>query len=419
LWLIASIANGAVGVSLAGERSWCSAPWRSRHADFGVSPAGLGCHAVKVAAYTFATAEVQCRIRNPGGRCSDGGQVNEQNHAACRSDGTHCAGLRASSDHHATVQADNLKWAVPAVYAPGAQLAVIKGDPTKEGMYVVRLKVPAGFKIPAHTNPNDENVTVLSGSFNIGTGDKLDEKKGIEVKAGGYSFVAKGMAHYACRFGGSCCNHFLRPVGIIAMCAVNGVTPAACGTLLMDTGVTAMYLTVPDSQAPNTILTSNGRSPTLVDGTKLTISIPTEAAPQALYSFTVGDAGNPLAPARLILVSRVRPPFVNTSVHFLKGFDYLYDVDGGFVGFSWTGHATPTIGKVVPSTARPANQGSNSFLRGVGPYKEKVAPTCCITVTSTGQRLWGADHAMPRWGLHQLRRGDHGADPNPYLNTRE
>ena len=53
-------------------------------------------------------------------------------------------------------------------------------------MYVVRLKVPAGFKISAHTHPNDENVTVLSGSFNIGTGDKLDEKKGVLVKAGGY-----------------------------------------------------------------------------------------------------------------------------------------------------------------------------------------------------------------------------------------
>ncbi len=121
--------------------------------------------------------------------------------------------------------------------------------------------------------------------------------------------------------------------------AVNGATPAACGTLLMDTGVTAMYLTVPDSQAPDAILTSTGRSPTLVDGTKLTISIPTEAAPQALYGFTVGGAGNPLAPARLILVSRLRPPFVNTSVHFLNGFDYLYDADGGFVGFRWTGHA--------------------------------------------------------------------------------
>ena len=102
-----------------------------------------------------------------------------------------------AQDHHATVQPDALKWSTPAVYAPGAQIAVVRGDPSKEGMYVVRLKVPAGFKIQAHNHPNDENVTVLSGSFNIGTGDKLDDKKGMAVKAGGYSFVAKGMNHYA------------------------------------------------------------------------------------------------------------------------------------------------------------------------------------------------------------------------------
>jgi quercetin dioxygenase-like cupin family protein len=103
----------------------------------------------------------------------------------------------AADDHHATVQLDALKWTAPAAYAAGAQFSVIKGDPTKEGMYVVRLKVPAGFKIPAHTHPNDENVTVLSGVFHIGTGDKLDEKKGETIKAGGYSYVAKGMTHYA------------------------------------------------------------------------------------------------------------------------------------------------------------------------------------------------------------------------------
>ena len=103
-----------------------------------------------------------------------------------------------AQDHqHATVQSDAMKWSAPAAYAPGAQLAVIKGDPSKEGMYVVRLKVPAGFKIAAHMHPNDENVTVLSGSFNIGTGDKVDPEKGTLVKAGGYSFVAKGMTHYA------------------------------------------------------------------------------------------------------------------------------------------------------------------------------------------------------------------------------
>jgi quercetin dioxygenase-like cupin family protein len=103
----------------------------------------------------------------------------------------------ASDDHHATVQSDALKWVAPAAYAKGAQIAVVKGDPSKEGVYVVRLKVPAGYKIPAHTHPNDENVTVLSGSFLIGTGPKLDEKKGVLVKAGGYSYVAKGMTHYA------------------------------------------------------------------------------------------------------------------------------------------------------------------------------------------------------------------------------
>jgi len=103
----------------------------------------------------------------------------------------------AADGHHAAVHAGALKWSQPAAYAPGAQLAVIKGDPTKEGYYVVRLKVPAGFKIPAHTHPNDENVTVLSGTFQIGTGDKLDDKKGEVLKAGGYSFVAKGMTHYA------------------------------------------------------------------------------------------------------------------------------------------------------------------------------------------------------------------------------
>ncbi|HEX2114716.1 MAG TPA: cupin domain-containing protein [Alphaproteobacteria bacterium] len=103
----------------------------------------------------------------------------------------------AADGHHMTVQPEALKWTAPAAYAKGAQFTVIKGDPTKEGVYVVRLKVPAGFKIAPHTHPNDENVTVLSGAFGIGTGPNFDEKKGELIKAGGYSFVAKGMQHYA------------------------------------------------------------------------------------------------------------------------------------------------------------------------------------------------------------------------------
>jgi hypothetical protein len=82
-------------------------------------------------------------------------------------------------------------------------------------------------------------------------------------------------------------------------------------------------------------------------------SIPDEHSPQALYTFTLGDDSNPLAPAYLTLVSRTRASFVNTSLHFLNGFDYLYDADGGFVGFRWTGHASRGLGKVVP--ASPSN----------------------------------------------------------------
>jgi quercetin dioxygenase-like cupin family protein len=61
----------------------------------------------------------------------------------------------------------------------------------------LRLKVPGGYKVPAHTHPNDENITVISGSFNVGMGSKLDDKKGETVKVGGFARIAKGMQHYA------------------------------------------------------------------------------------------------------------------------------------------------------------------------------------------------------------------------------
>lgn len=103
----------------------------------------------------------------------------------------------AADDHHVTVQPDALKWTQPAALEQGALQAVVSGDPTKEGMYIVRQKFPSGFKIQAHSHPNDENVTVLMGILNIGTGDKLDQTKGVQLKSGAYSFVAKGMTHYA------------------------------------------------------------------------------------------------------------------------------------------------------------------------------------------------------------------------------
>ena len=103
-----------------------------------------------------------------------------------------------AADQKAALSADSLKWsAAPPMLPKGAEMAVLAGDPSKAEPFVVRTKLPAGYKIPAHTHPTDENVTVLSGTFHVGMGDKLDPNKGDTLKAGGFAHVAKGMQHYA------------------------------------------------------------------------------------------------------------------------------------------------------------------------------------------------------------------------------
>jgi len=92
----------------------------------------------------------------------------------------------------------DIKWGpAPPFFPKGAEFAVLSGDPGKDGLYVVRLKMPAGYMIPPHNHPTTENVTVVSGNFHIGMGDSLDEKKGIELTSGGYGEAPAKMNHYA------------------------------------------------------------------------------------------------------------------------------------------------------------------------------------------------------------------------------
>ena len=103
-----------------------------------------------------------------------------------------------AADEHVIAAPDSLKWGpAPASLPKGAELAVISGDPGQEGPYVYRIRVPAGYKVQPHTHPADENVTVISGTFNIAMGDKFDESKGTALKAGGFFKAPRGMAHYA------------------------------------------------------------------------------------------------------------------------------------------------------------------------------------------------------------------------------
>ena len=85
----------------------------------------------------------------------------------------------------------------PAVLPPGAQIAVLEGDPTATGTFTIRLKLPNGYKIPPHTHPTVENVTVLSGTFRAGMGTTFDASKLNDFGRDGFISVPAEHAHYA------------------------------------------------------------------------------------------------------------------------------------------------------------------------------------------------------------------------------
>jgi uncharacterized RmlC-like cupin family protein len=87
---------------------------------------------------------------------------------------------------------------VPPFVASGAQLAVLEGDPTaSSGDFTIRLKMPAGYKIAPHWHPKRENVTVISGNFKVGMGDKFDTATMKLFPAGSFAYLDPDMHHYA------------------------------------------------------------------------------------------------------------------------------------------------------------------------------------------------------------------------------
>lgn len=85
----------------------------------------------------------------------------------------------------------------PPFLPPGAQAAILEGDPSQAGPYTLRLTVPDGYKIPPHTHPTVEHVTVISGEFHLAMGDKFDASKGMALPAGGFAALPAEMSHYA------------------------------------------------------------------------------------------------------------------------------------------------------------------------------------------------------------------------------
>jgi quercetin dioxygenase-like cupin family protein len=104
----------------------------------------------------------------------------------------------ASAQTHVITTLTDARWGpAPPMLPPGAQIAVLAGDPSKPAPYTVRLKFPANYIVPAHSHPNDENVTVVSGNLFIGMGNQLDKKSATALGTGGYALMPANHNHFA------------------------------------------------------------------------------------------------------------------------------------------------------------------------------------------------------------------------------
>ncbi len=103
----------------------------------------------------------------------------------------------AEAPPHMMVTPKDLKWnEVPSI-PKGALVAVIEGPLNESGPFTFRIKMPDGYKIPAHWHPAIEHVTVISGTFNMGTGDKLDISKTHALPAGAVAIMQPRTNHFA------------------------------------------------------------------------------------------------------------------------------------------------------------------------------------------------------------------------------
>jgi hypothetical protein len=104
----------------------------------------------------------------------------------------------AADRDHVVVRPDDVKWEEGPPFLPaGAKVAVLTGDPRKAGPYVIRVKMPDGYKVPPHWHPADENVTVIQGMFMMGKGDKFNADACDALPAGSFVRMPKGMRHFA------------------------------------------------------------------------------------------------------------------------------------------------------------------------------------------------------------------------------
>lgn len=103
----------------------------------------------------------------------------------------------AQADRHISLVPKELKWNDAPGIGPGVKTAMIEGDLKAAGPLIMRIKLPPNAKIAPHTHPLIEHVTVLSGTFYLGIGEKVNASKARAYPAGGVVVIPQGMPMFA------------------------------------------------------------------------------------------------------------------------------------------------------------------------------------------------------------------------------
>ncbi len=104
----------------------------------------------------------------------------------------------ASMEKPVILTPGDVKWGdAPPIFAAGAKMAVLEGNPGKAGQFTVRLQMPDGYKIMPHWHPTVEKVTVISGEFHAGMGDKLQDDGSVTLPVGSFVSLPAHMHHFA------------------------------------------------------------------------------------------------------------------------------------------------------------------------------------------------------------------------------
>jgi quercetin dioxygenase-like cupin family protein len=100
-------------------------------------------------------------------------------------------------DSHVMLLPSEMAWGPIPSLPPGASLAVIEGPLNRAGPITARISFPANYRLPPHTHPVIEHVTVISGTFHMGQGEQFDPAKTRPLTAGSFAIMPPGTPHFA------------------------------------------------------------------------------------------------------------------------------------------------------------------------------------------------------------------------------